>query len=168
MWSENRNRMRVARAVISAPGIHMRELQRAVGLSFATVRHHAARLAQAGIIERFSQGGYERLFPKGFTDSDKLLVSATRGNTARLVLRAIFRDAFVSNKDISGETGLAKSTVTKYLHLFLGLGIVSKSVSPQGRTLYTSTSQSRVAQLLKFGETNLRLAVDNYTELWDF
>lgn len=165
---DNRNRLKIASVVTSSPGIHMRELQRTVGLSFATVRHHAARLVRAGVIEQYPHGGFERLFPKGFSDSQKVIVSATRGSTPRLVLRAFAQEGLVSNKDIAGKTGLAKSTVTKYLHLFSDLGIVSKAVSPQGRILYTSPNASRVVQLLKFGEAKLRLAVNNYADLWDF
>jgi predicted transcriptional regulator len=169
MFTDNRNRMEITRIVTLSPGIHLRELQRAVGLSFATVRHHTERLVKDGTVERFPQGRYERLFPKGFSDSEKALVSITRGNTSRLVLGAIVKQGVVSNKDVSSKTGLAKSTVTKYLHLFTELGIVSKSTSPRGgAALYASPNTNRVSQLLKFSEAGLRLAVDNYAELWDF
>jgi predicted transcriptional regulator len=159
--------MMIMRVVDLSPGIHLRELQRALGFSFATVRHHTAKLVQAGAIERFSQGGFQRLFPKGFSDSEKTLVSATRGRTSGLVLEAIARKGLTSNREISSRTGLAKSTVTKYVHLFSELGIVTTSISPQGRTIHTS-DPNRVMQILKLSEASLRTAVDNYAELWDF
>lgn len=168
MLADNRNRLKIARIVTLSPGIHLRELQREVGLSFATVRHHAVRLVKDGTLERFPQGRYERLFPRGFSDSEKALVSVTRGNSSRLVLREIIQQGVVSNKDVSSRTGLAKSTVTKYLHLFADLGIVSKVVSPLGGVFYASPNTNRVTQLLKFSEAGLRSAVDNYAELWDF
>jgi predicted transcriptional regulator len=166
--ADKTNRMKIARSVTLSPGIHLRELQRVVGLSFATIRYHTVRLVKDGTVERFPQGRYERLFPRGFSDSEKAIVSATRGNSSRLILGEIVRQGVVSNKEVSGRTGLAKSTVTKYLHLFSDLGIVSKSMSPQGGVLYATPNTNRVTRLLKFSEAGLLLAIDNYTELWDF
>jgi predicted transcriptional regulator len=159
--------MRITRVVASSPGIHLRELQRALGLSLATVRHHARKLVQAGVIELFPHGGRQRLFPKGFPDSEKALVSATRGAASALVLRAIVQDGMSSNGEISSRTGLAKSTVTKYLHLFLELGIVATSV-PMGDRRVHAVDSSRVAQIFRLSEARIRLTVDNYAELWDF
>ncbi len=162
----NRNRIRIRGIVQLSPGIHLRELQRVSGISFTSARHHTAKLIRAGEVESFSYKGRVRLFPRGFPDSDKVLVSEVKGNSAAAVLKGIAEDGLGSNGEISKATGLAKSTVSKYVSNFLKLGIIHRRFSPQGRVEYASEPSK--ADLLKLSTTVLRSAVDNYVELWDF
>jgi predicted transcriptional regulator len=149
-----------------SPGIHLRGVQRTLGLSFSTVRHHIERLDDEGIIERHRFGRYDRLFPKGFPASERDSVAIAHGKSSLLIMREFLKNNQVSNKRISETTGLAKSTVSKHVRSLLALGIVQKWVAPDGRKLLRSDEGS-IARLLRFGETNLKSAVDNYVELWD-
>jgi predicted transcriptional regulator len=164
----NRNRSRIRGIVELAPGIHLRELQRVANVSFSTARYHTARLAKEGEIEFFPYHGKLKLFPRGFSDSDKALVSAAGGERARLVLREIEGEGPTSNKAISNSTGLSKGTVSKYISLFVKSGIIRKSIQSGGRERYSLARIGPIVELTKLSREGLRSAVDNYTELWDF
>ena len=166
--TDNPNRTRVRNAVELAPGIHLRELQRLMGLSFTTVRHHVAKLARAGDVECSAQGGYTRIFPRGFPESERGIVSALRRGSSRQVLRELLRGKGTSNKEISLSTGLAKSTVAKHLKLLKGLGIVREDTSLEGRGEYTLQNPGLIARLVTAGGAKLDLASDRYIELWGF
>ncbi|MDA4124057.1 MAG: winged helix-turn-helix transcriptional regulator [Thaumarchaeota archaeon] len=162
------NRARIVDAVERSPGIHLRALQRVVGLSFTTVRYHISNLANAGEIECSVVGRYTRVFPRGFPESERSLASILLGGSSRRVLKEVFEAKVASNKEISIATGLAESTVSKHMRRLLSLGIVSRTGPFEGRPGYAMKDPGRVTRLVRAGSVQLERASERYVELWDF
>jgi predicted transcriptional regulator len=160
--------MKIMGAVRLLPGIHLRELHRVVGLSFTSARYHVSKMVQAGDMEYYSHKGKVRLFPPGVSESEKAILSEVRNNTANVVLKSIATVRLTSNAEISRATGLARSTVSKYVHIFMNLGVLGESRTPGGTTGYIYKGSVQIPDLLRFGKENLRAAVDSYIDLWDF
>jgi len=67
-------RLRIKLLVSLHPGLHLRELQRQIGLSFSSTRYHLDKLAKQGEIDRVEDNGYSRIYPAGIDQSDKILL----------------------------------------------------------------------------------------------
>ncbi len=163
------NRQRAKILVSLFPGIHLRELQRSLNISFNTARHHVDILFRSGEIERQDEGGYSRLYPIGTSLEDKALYSSTRSTTKRLILLALLGKTNLSNKQLSELTGLAKSTISEQLQSLMDSHIVDSSSFPEARTTYSLRESASVSRALaRSKHTLLEHATERFIELWDF
>jgi predicted transcriptional regulator len=151
------------------PGIHLRELQRALNISFNTARHHVDALFKSGELERENEGGYSRLYPVGTSIGDKLLFASSRSPTKRLILAALVRQPNLTNKQLSEITGLAKSTISEQIQSLTHSGIACVSIFPDSRNTYSLRDPVAVSRALSGNEQRLLDSVaERFINLWDF
>ena len=166
---ENNSRIRIKLLVSLLPGLHLRELQRLLKISFNSTRYHVERMAKAGEIIRVDEGGFSRLYPTGITEKDRVLFSLARGQTDRKILARLASGPGLSNRQISELTGLAKSTISEHLGRLTQLGIVRGSQTRDAETLYELDDPARVRLLISSQNPNLiRKATDRFIDLWEF
>ncbi len=169
MSGNNAYRDRAKILVALFPGIHLRELQRTLNVSFNTARHHVDALFKSGEIEREDERGFSRLYPPGTSPRDKSLFSSARTPTKRLILSALVQNTHLSNKQLSEFTGLAKSTISEQIQCLLDCGIVGSSIGPDTRTTYFVHDLPSVSWVLKRSERSvLENAAERFIDLWDF
>ncbi len=162
------NKIRVKRIVALSPGIHLRELQRILQISFNSVRYHVARLIETGEIMRVEEGGYSRLYPAGTDDMERTLFSVIQSDTNRKILAVLANRAEMSNRQLCESTGLAKSTISEHISSLIGRHLVSSSLAATG-LVYRLEQPEQVASLLARQNQNLlEKASQKFTDLWDF
>jgi predicted transcriptional regulator len=160
--------MRVKLVVSLLPGVHLRQLQRIIGLSFNSTRYHVDALAKTGEIVRAEDGGYSRLYPVGVTDSDRALFPLTRKDSDQRILNCMVENRMSSHKQLCEATGLAKSTVTEHLARLVNIG-VAKIYRDGSTTFYGLNDPDKVRQMLERAKsTLLRKATREFIDLWDF
>jgi predicted transcriptional regulator len=164
----NSNKTRILNAAVSAPGIHLRELARSLGLSLHTVRFHVEALSKSGLIICEKQTGYSRIFPAGTDANDIITYSFLRNNSAKVILVALSSGSLFTNKEICERTGLAKSTVSELLQKFLESHLVVQELSDSGVKTRLE-NHTHLIQLLENAKSSISVnVVDNFIELWDF
>lgn len=169
MGAENFNRFKIRRLVSILPGIHLRALQRLLGISFNTARYHVSFLSRAGEILCEKEGGFSRLYPKGFAKGDSASYLLLGNKSSRTILSALVDGSSLTNKQISELTGLSKSTVSERLGHFVENGIVRKVLSENERLCYVLENPNLVSKLLRDAEqTILEVATDRFIDLWNF
>jgi predicted transcriptional regulator len=165
---DNSNRTRVKLLVSLLPGVHLRQLQRIIGLSFNSTRYHVDALAKTGEIVRAEEGGYSRLYPVGTTDADRALYPLTRNDSDQRILNCLSENRMNSHKQLCEATGLAKSTITEHLAHLVEIG-VAKIYQDGSTTLYGLNDPDKVRQILEVSSsTLLRKATREFIDLWDF
>jgi len=165
----NSNKLRVKGIIYLLPGVHLRQLQRMLGISFHSTRHHVDSLSKSGEIVRLQDGRYARLYPTVTNEADRALFSMIRNKSSRKILRALAMDGGLTNKQVAEKTGLAKSTVSEYLQSFLEERVVRISLSEAGRVTYELRDRVKVLRLADDTERSMMLvAADRFVELWDF
>jgi len=163
------SKIRIRRLVSLLPGLHLRELQRLLGMSFNSTRYHVDKLTAAGEILRTEEGGFSRLYPIGTSDTDKALYAALRRPTDRQILATMFETGRVSHRELCTRTGFAKSTVTEHLRRLVEIGAVAGRISIESMVEYELTNPNRVEALIRIqNPTLLRKATDRFIDLWDF
>lgn len=165
MKSEGRARIKLL--VLLQPGLHLRELQRQIGLSFSSTRYHVDKLAKEGEIDRVEDQGYSRLFPAGTESDDRLLLSFVRRKTDHKIISCLLRENGVSQQSLTNLTGLSKSTVSEHLATLLSLGVVRTRGSEEVR-IFELTDPASVNRIMNGHPPLLKKATGRFIDLWDF
>jgi len=166
---QGNSRVRVKQLVSLAPGVHLRELQRLLGMSFNSTRYHVDKLTTAGEIIRVEEGGYSRLYPAWISESERAIFTLFRGETDRKIMASLVADPILSNKQLSELTNLAKSTVSEHLAGLVRAGIVKTRQVTENFVAYELERPEQIRLLLKDQNPSfLKKAGDRFTDLWDF
>lgn len=162
------SRVRIWFLVTLLPGVHLRELQRLLGMSFNSTRYHVERLAKAGEILRVEDGGYSRLYPVGISDQEKILFTSVRGKTDRKILACLSARGGLSSKRLCDLTTLAKSTVSEHLDRLIKDGVVKTRLG-EADTVYELENPARIQLLMRTqNPTLLERATSRFIDLWEF
>jgi predicted transcriptional regulator len=163
------SRTKVRHLVSVVPGVHLRELQRLLGMSFNSTRYHVDKLTKTGEIVRVEDGGYSRLYPAGVSEVERVLFPLARGGTDRKILESFVAVPWVSNKQLCALTGLAKSTVSEHLADLTRLGVVKTRGTSESGVSYELEHPEQIQVLLrKQSPRLLKKASDRFIDLWDF
>lgn len=153
------------------PGIHLRELHRALGSSFNSIRYNTEKMASSGQIVCEKNAGFSRFYPAGMSDRDKLVYSFSRNKAAFTILRELSGSLQLSNKELSTRTGLAKSTVSERVHELLAASLVKLTLSDEGSFKIELQDRDRIRGIIEAissSQTRRQGIVQNYVDLWDF
>lgn len=168
MSQQNLNHERIKLLISLVPGLHLRAVQRLLGLSFSSTRYHVDALQKSGEIVRSQEGGYSRLYPNGISESDKILFSAINNATDRRILSCMVKNPRISHREMSEQTGYAKSTISEHLSRLVEIGTVAEEVVA-GHSLYILTNPDRIRAIMSIqNPTMLKRATDRFIDLWDF
>ena len=163
------SRVRVKVIVFLSPGVHLRELQRLLGMSFNSTRYHVDRLTKAGEIVRVEDGGYSRLYPTGISEAERTLFPLVRQETSRKILASLCAHETLSNKLFCVMTSLAKSTISEHLDKLVRIGIVKTHPVGENGISYELIEPEQIRLLLASQNSSLlRKASDRFIDLWDF
>ena len=163
------NRTRIRSLVFVLPGVHMRQVQRILGLSFSSVRYNVDTLKKSREIQDWSQKGRSRLFPPEVVETDRVVYSHLRNRSSRKILRAFAHKDKLTNSELAEITGFAKSTLSESIHRLLDAGLLITSFSAGGRVAYQLRDPNRVVPMIRDADhTSLEEATDRFIQLWDF
>ena len=161
------SRVRIKLLVSLQPGLHLRELQRQIGLSFSSTRYHVDKLAKQGEIDRVEDNGYSRIYPAGIDQRDKILLSLVRRETDRRILSSFLRENSLSQQRLIDLSKLAKSTVSEHLATLLMLGVVRTKAGGE-RRIFELTDPAKIDTMLNRYPRLLSNATRRFIDLWDF
>lgn len=162
-------RKRVYDAVRRYPGIHVRGLERNLGISAPLAQYHLRRLEEAGFLESHDQGGYSRYYPtsKGksarVTKEDLPLVGVLREEVPLHVALLLLDHGPMTHTELVEQLGIAKSTVSYHLAKLAELGLVEREAKSQRVRL---AQRDRVYRLLLAYDPTPDLR-DAFAKLWE-
>ncbi len=119
---EGSTRRRVYAAVADTPGLHQRELARALDLGAASVEHHLRHLIRAGLLTRQRDGGFVRYYVAvhGVAASEGVVGAADKAKLAVLrharpleaVARLLQHEEGLRMGDLAEAMGISPGTLT--------------------------------------------------------
>jgi predicted transcriptional regulator len=166
---QGNSRLTIKLLVLRSPGVHLRELQRLLGMSFNSTRYHVDKLTKAGEIVRIEEGGFSRLYPRDTSEEERTLFAVVRSETDRSILSNLVARAVLSNKQLCDETSLAKSTVSEHLAELVRMGIVKPRQLSGSSVVYELEQPEQIKLLLNSLNPSLReKATDRFIDLWNF
>lgn len=155
-------------AVRRYPGIHLRALERELGLSAALVQYHVKKLEAEGFVETREQGGYARLYPTPKAEpvqvrpEDRELLGLLREEVPLHIVLLLLDRGPLTHAELVAALGNAKSTVSYHLAKMAEAGLVDRVA---GSTRLQVPERDRVYRLLLAYRPTSDL-LDAFADLW--
>lgn len=163
------NKTRIRALVSALPGVHLRQIQRILRLSFSSVRYNVDALKKTREVLDRTENGRSCLFPANVEAREMIVYYHLRNRSSRKILRAFVQKEKLTNRELIEITGYAKSTLSESIHRLLETEIVTTSFSLDGKVAYQLRDPALVIPMIRAADqTVLEEATDRFIQLWDF
>jgi predicted transcriptional regulator len=159
-------RKQVYEAVRRYPGIHLRALERNLGVSAPLAQYHLKHLSKAGWVEGRDQGGYTRYWPTAkearVRDADQAILGMLREEVPLHVALLLLDFGPMTHGALVERLGMAKSSVSYHLAKLAQANIVERE--PKTARIRLTDPERITALLLAYNPTPDML--DSFADLW--
>jgi len=127
-------RDRIADEVNANPGIHLRELHRAIGCAMGALQYHLKNLENDGEVISLRAGNVRHIFPPSYSPEERilLLTALARNPTVGSILSECMNNGQTTQAEISRDLDVDKSLISYYTSTLLKADIL-RSVKVFGR-----------------------------------
>ena len=161
--------------VMNQPGLHLREIQRQLGMHVNLVEYHLHHLIASELIVSVHQGGYNRFFPTQaagsgsrvdrLTSQEKRVLGLMRQPMPLRIMVYLLAAGTALHKDICQHLGCAPSTLTYHMKKMVKADVVVQKTAGEGKG-YQLKDRRTVARLLMLYKPAPYDQVEAFTELW--
>ncbi len=172
---ELETRRAIYNLVLSQPGLHLREIQRQLGMHVNLVEYHLHHLMTSELVVSVDQEGYTRFFASQapgegsrvdrLTSQDKRVLGMMRQPMPLRIMVYLLATGTAQHKDVCDHLGCAPSTLTYHMKKLVRARIVVQRSAGEGKGYYL-TDRRGVARLLMLYRPAPFDQVDAFTELW--
>ncbi len=163
-----KTRRRIYETVRTSPGSHLREIQRAVGLSFGSVSYHLGYLRRHNLIKEEKDGKNNRYLPEGLSSADQKLLGLLRQKSIRGILLLSVMHKEVSVQRLVSSLKLSSSTVNWHLKKLEDEHVIGRgSMGPQKIYHLLIDKDAIIKLLIAYRESFLDAMINNVVELVD-
>jgi len=127
-------RDRISDEVNANPGIHLRELHRAIGCAMGALQYHLKNLEKDGEVISLRSGNVRHIFPPSYANEERvlLLTALARNPTVGSILSECMKNGQTTQAEISRYLDVDKSLISYYTSSLLKADIL-RSVKVFGR-----------------------------------
>lgn len=168
MSSNNALLANVLHLVNQSPGVHLRQLQRRLGISFSATRYNVEKLCKYGKIVCKKDRGHVRLYPLGTTEFEIAVYSQLRSHSGKAILDSLSKMKTSTNKGLALDTGLAKSTVSQKIQKLIQLGLVNINLDEDMKRTFALAPNLNISLLMADASSKPYSTTDRFIDLWDF
>lgn len=142
------SRRRLVDYIERVPGIHMRQLQKDLGLPLSTLEYHLHQLERAEVLTTVSHRRYKAYFLRNrFDADDRWYLYHLRQEMPRRIIRLLLEDPQLSHGKLSELLPIRPSTLSHHLHRLTEVHIV-QPMWVNGRKFYRIEDRERTRRLL--------------------
>ena len=140
---------RILEFIASHPGVHLREICRALTLAMGDVQYHIRRLERDGRIHSTRRGLYKFFYPANlFGERQRDVLSVLSLDRPRELLLNIIEHPESTQEVLAGATHVSQPTVSWHLKRLVELGIVGRR--QEGRVVtYSIARGGEIAAFIK-------------------
>ncbi|MBI5000489.1 MAG: helix-turn-helix domain-containing protein [Euryarchaeota archaeon] len=164
---ELENRRAIYQLVSKFPGIHLRAVQKRLGLQMGVLEYHLNYMEKESILASQTDG-YRKLYfvREAVSHPDKASLSLMRQEILRRIVMLILLKEKASFKDIMDEFKLSKSTISFHLKKLTEGNVLATEKSGR-ETIYSVIDPEKTAQLIiTYKESFLDSVVDRFADAW--
>lgn len=127
-------RDRIADEVAAHPGIHLREIHRAIGCAMGALQYHLKNLEDDGEVVSLRAGNVRHVFPPEYSTEERvlLLTALARNPTVSSILSECMKNGQTTQSEISRDLDVDKSLISYYTSSLLKADIL-RSIKVFGR-----------------------------------
>lgn len=164
---ELKAREMVFNLISSAPGLHLREIQKRLDIPLGTVEYHLNYLEDNDLVLVRVGGGYKRYYPKKAMGSeDRKLLSLLRQMIPRRVVLFLMRHPGSSFGDIAKDLDMPPSSLSFHVKKLVKADVIDRAKT--GRVSYFRVKEpERVLSILQAHKRSfLDELVDRFVSTW--
>jgi predicted transcriptional regulator len=164
---ELENRRRIFRLVTKVPGVHLREIQKQLGLQVGVLEYHLNYLEKEGILSAQTDGYRKTYFVRADIQyGDKVKLALLRQEAPRRIVIFVLLRERASFKELLDEMKSSKSTLSFHLKKLTEGGVVA--AERVGRELVYSVSDpdATAKLIITYKESFLDSVVDRFVDAW--
>ena len=141
------NRTQILGLVTVRPGVHFREICRALKMPVGLVQHHLGALSGAGLVTSRRGRRYRRFFTPGvFSEREMDVISALRNETAMQIVSLLLEKPGMLHGELASELGVTSQAVTWQMGNLKALGIVEEENGSKNKHYIVSLDQFQMVQ----------------------
>lgn len=143
---ENERRREIFNFLEANPGLHLREIQRRLGLPLASLEYHLDYMVRKNVVYREKDGRFTRFYAKLLDEKDRKVISVLRQRRLREIVLIILGKDGAKYQELQAILGLPSSTLFYYLKHLLDNDIITRDQS--GNEAVYNVENVRVAKAL--------------------
>lgn len=168
------SRRRIFEFLLQYPGLHLRELERQLGMDVRAIRYHLDFLEKHEAISSLSQDGYLRYYPREWDAGyfwerigpyEKRALGLLRQRIPLHIVLLLLDRGEMSSDELTADTGIAASTLSYHLKKLLRLQLVESRTVGKRKVYKVRDPQAVVQLLMKYRPTED--LVESFIDLWE-
>ncbi|SFM68984.1 winged helix-turn-helix transcriptional regulator [Methanolobus profundi] len=169
MEFELEGRKRIFETIQSSPGIHLRELERVLGMAVGNLQYHLHYMEKKNLIYSIKDEQFIRYFvrDKELSADERMILSFLRKKACRHILIILMEAPGANNKAISSSVGLSPSTVSWHLNKMVASGVVSRVVHGRESNFNVPDPETAAGLMIRYKGSFFDRLLDNFIEMWD-
>ncbi|MFQ5910003.1 MAG: winged helix-turn-helix transcriptional regulator [Thermoplasmata archaeon] len=170
---ELETRSKIFDFIVQYPGIHLRELERALGMSAPLLDYHLRVLLRGGLVSVLEEEAYKRYYPEPSSVKDvrvlspgeKRMLALLRQEIPLSIVLYLLRMGNTRHGEIAAELGLRASTLSYHLGKLVTGEIVEKTSVGKKRG-YRLKDRDGTFKLLIACRPLSKDMFDRFVEIW--
>ncbi|MGD0994522.1 MAG: winged helix-turn-helix transcriptional regulator [Candidatus Bathyarchaeia archaeon] len=163
---ENERRSNIYATIKKNPGLHVRQLQRILGIPLSSLQYHLNYMARRHVILEEKSEHYTRYYSKPLEAEDKKVLSVLRQKRLREIVMIILVSKKAKYHFIVQTLKLPSSTVSFYLKHLLDNHVIERTKIGY-ENIYTLTDEDRIEKvLIAYQSSFLDKLVDKWASTW--
>jgi len=160
-------RRRIHAFVSESPGLHLREIQRRLGIALGTLRYHLRVLEDESFILAMRERNRKRYFATGMSPEERSAVAVLRAPGPRAVASYLLGHPGATIAELADATGRSKTSTRTYVELLRGGGLLAPQRDTE-RGRYFLANSPWVADLLRtYGRSFADDVVERALEIFE-
>ncbi len=161
-------RKKIYDAISSYPGIHMRELQRKMGLATGSLDYHLHFLHKNGLIRAEKADRFTRYYSamQPFSEEEKHIISILRQDTLRHIIIHLLQRKHANATSISMACSIKPSNLSGHLKTLEKNNIVHFKKKGRYRLYAVRDREGIIKCLVAHKKSFLDQLVDNFIDAW--
>jgi len=160
-------RRKIYNLIEKKPGLHKREIARAVGMSLSTIDYHLHYMEKRGLVEARIDGKYKRYFvKKDGRKEDRKIFSMLRQEVPRRILIFLLSHPKAIHKEICHHIGKAPSTISFHMKKLVKEGLVEELSMGKEKAYVVKNEEKVIELLITYKESFVDKAVDRFIDAW--
>lgn len=164
---ELESRRRIYDFLMANPGVHLRRIGQALGMSTGMLSYHLGYLERNGLLKSEEDGHRKRYFiARAFLEAQRRILAILRQDVPRRIVLELLVHGDRTFAELQASVGVSKSTLSYHLQKLLGRELLLRT-KRERESVFSIKDLEEVRKLLLANRTSFQDdAVDRFASLW--
>ena len=164
---ELESRRRIYDYLVANPGVHLRRIGQALGMSTGMLSYHLMYLEREGMLKSETDGHRKRYFiARAFMEAQRRILGVLRQGVPRKIVVEILLHSERTFSQLREATGVSKSTLSYHLQKMMARDLLLR-YRRERESVFAIKDMDEVTRLLVANRQSFHDdAVDRFADLW--